>query len=169
MHRISASDEALNYLRRRSRTRAELCAHLAGKGYDEREIELAVEYLESFHYLDDFSYALNYIDMSIEKGRGDLRIRRELMDKGISSEIVDEAFCEHFTACDSVEDMRHAQLKRAAAQIADIAASLRGNCEIDDKLIAKIGRRLNSKGYDVEIISTVICAVREDRLSEYEV
>ena len=81
--RISASDEGLKYLQRRRRTEWEMRKHLAAKGYDEIEIDAAIEYLLSFRYIDDFVYALDYIEMSIGKGRGNMRIRRDLSDKGI--------------------------------------------------------------------------------------
>lgn len=162
--RLSASDEGLKLLQSTRRTEGEVRKHLAAKGYDESEIDAAVEYLISFRYVDDFAYALDYIEMSIGKGRGNMRIRRELSEKGIDDETIEDAFCEKAEEYDSFGDLKYLQVKRAIEQIRDLVYDK----DVDDKLLAKISRRLNGKGYEIDIIHAVIRAVREDRISEYE-
>ena len=148
--RISASDEGLKYLQRRRRTEWEMRKHLAAKGYDEIEIDAAIEYLLSFRYIDDFVYALDYIEMSIGKGRGNMRIRRELSDKGIDDETIEDAFCEKAEEYDSFSDLKYLQVRRAIEQIRDIVGNI-GDKAPDDKLLAKISRHLTGKDYETNI------------------
>ena len=64
---------------------------LVQKGYPQEIAESAVEAMKRAHYVDDARYARHYVQSRIA-GRSLRRIRAELMSKGISGELADEAF-----------------------------------------------------------------------------
>ena len=59
--------------------------------YPEEIIEEAVEYVASFHYIDDLRYAEDYITGHEDK-RSRKRIEQDLLGKGISREILEQAW-----------------------------------------------------------------------------
>ncbi|MBR7148980.1 MAG: RecX family transcriptional regulator [Firmicutes bacterium] len=87
----SCKEEALFWLEYGDRTEKEMVQHLKKKGYDEREIAECMAFLVDLSFIDDRRYALKFVEISMEKRRGPLRVRHELQEKGITGEIVDEA------------------------------------------------------------------------------
>ncbi|MBR7148977.1 MAG: RecX family transcriptional regulator [Firmicutes bacterium] len=87
----SCKDEALFWLEYGDRTEREMVQHLKKKDYDEREIAECMAFLVDLSFIDDRRYALRFVEISMEKRRGPLRIRHELQEKGIAGEVVDEA------------------------------------------------------------------------------
>ena len=92
-------DYALYLIEFRDRTEKELREKLVGKGYDEEQIEDTVEFLKNYGYLDDKRYATHFISDAINlKKWGKIRIRTELIRKGVDREIVEfaieDAFCD---------------------------------------------------------------------------
>ena len=87
----SCKDEALFWLEYGDRTEKEMVTHLVKKGYEEREIAECMAFLVDLSFIDDQRYALKFVDVSMEKCRGPLRIRHELAEKGIKGEVVDQA------------------------------------------------------------------------------
>ena len=97
-------DYALYLIEFRDRTEKELREKLVGKGYDEEQIEDTVEFLKNYGYIDDKRYASHFIHDAINlKKWGKIRIRSELLRKGIDREIVDFAIEDAFS---EIEDDR---------------------------------------------------------------
>ena len=95
--RRSAYLEALHLLARRELSVAECRARLADKDHPQDEIEPAIEHLLETGALDDRRVARAFVRTALNvKGRGRLRIQRELQEKGISREIVVDALAEAF-------------------------------------------------------------------------
>ena len=93
--RRSAYLDALHLLARRELSVAECRARLADKEHSHEEIDSAIEHLLETGGLDDRRVARAYVRTSLNvKGRGRLRIQRELQDKGISRDIAIEALAE---------------------------------------------------------------------------
>lgn len=141
---MDIKDVALKYLTSRARTRGEMEKHLREKGFEKEEIQETIQRLEQLHYLDDMDYCLRYFEYAFGKGRGTLRAKRELEEKGVSREIIQIAFEEY--------EAEESELDRARQQAAKIAAGK----EPDRKLMAKIGRRLTTMGYSSDVIYQVI-------------
>ena len=79
---------ALNLLLKGDRTRSQLLQKLQTDGYPMEIAEQAVEYAESFGYIDDRRYAENYLNgPGAKKSRMAARI--ELTRKGIDPELID--------------------------------------------------------------------------------
>ena len=84
---------AMNLLKSRSYTTARLRLKLQQGGYPEEVIREALEYVASFHYTDDLRYAVDFItDNDQRKSR--IRIEQDLRAKGISAEIIEQAWRE---------------------------------------------------------------------------
>lgn len=90
-NRRSCRDDALFWLEYGDRTEKEMVQRLKKKGYSEREIAETMEFLKEYSLMDDERYALKFVEMAMEKGRGPLRIRHQLQEKGISSAVADAA------------------------------------------------------------------------------
>lgn len=96
---------AMHLLEKMDRTRAELKKKLEQSGYPTKAVEAALEYVESFHYIDDVRYAARYIEFQKSK-KGKARLKMELLQKGISAEIVARALEEAEEQMDTKETIR---------------------------------------------------------------
>lgn len=84
---------AMNLLQSREYTRAKLREKLKDGYYPAQIIEEALDYVESYHYIDDLRYAKEYIRQA-ENSRSKKRIEQDLMKKGVSGELIEKAFLE---------------------------------------------------------------------------
>lgn len=82
---------AMNLLKSREYTTAQLRNKLQQGFYPETVIEQALEYVASFHYTDDLRYALDYITYH-ESSRSRRRIEQDLQTKGIARETIEKAW-----------------------------------------------------------------------------
>lgn len=82
---------AMNLLKSREYTTAQLRMKLKQGLYPEEVIEDALEYVASFHYTDDCRYALDYIIYNADK-KSRRRMEQDLAAKGISAGILEQAF-----------------------------------------------------------------------------
>ena len=73
-------------------------------GYTAWAVEKAIEYVKSYHYLDDFRYATAYIAYHGNK-KSKKQIKFELLQKGVSSEIVSQ--------CTETEEQQEADVIRS--------------------------------------------------------
>ena len=152
---MDIKDAALKYLAHRPRTCAEMKKHLQTKDYEDAEIQEALEMLKEFRYLDDPDYCCQYISYACGKGRGFLRIRRELEEKGVDREAIEIAFAD----CEPEES----ELERAARQAAKIAQGE----QVNEKLLGRIGRRLTGLGYSTDVVYEIIGRyMRKDGIGE---
>ena len=96
---INSRDYALRLIEFRDRTEKELREKLAAKGCNEEQIEDTVEFLKNYGYIDDGRYASHFTHDAINlKKWGKIRIRTELLRKGIDRETaefaIEDAFAE---------------------------------------------------------------------------
>lgn len=91
---------AMHLLQKMDWTKADLRRKLEQSGYPVQAVEAALDYVESFHYIDDARYAAMYIENQKSR-KGMARIRMELVQKGVSSEIIQQAFEEAEEKTDS--------------------------------------------------------------------
>lgn len=88
-----AAARAMKLLLYKGRTRQELRTRLLEEGFPEEQTSKAIEYCQSFGYVNDEKYAENYIaSMKFRKSRN--MIRRELEDRGVTEEEISQAFDE---------------------------------------------------------------------------
>ena len=111
--------------------------------------------LEEYKYIDDFSYSVMYFRYGFEKGRGVMRIRRELSEKGVGSDVIDMAYEE----LEEVPDQYETARKIAMEMIRDMDME---EMEYDEKrrIKARIGRRLAGRGFPSDVIYKVLDSLR---------
>lgn len=101
---ISIRDYALRLIEFRDRTKKELYDKLREKGYSENDIDDEIEFLKSYGYINDRRFAEHYTNDAINlKKWGKIRIRTELIRKGIDRDIIDDSIEEAFL---DIEDDR---------------------------------------------------------------
>lgn len=84
---------AMNLLQKREYTEMQLRRKLMEGFYPEECIEEALAYVASFHYTDDLRYAVSYIE-DHEDSKSRLRMEQDLMAKGISKTVLEQAWLE---------------------------------------------------------------------------
>ncbi len=85
----SIRNTALDILARREHTRLELSRKLKAKDFSEHEIEELLEVLGQEGLQSDERYAESYVNMRRNRGYGPLKIKQELQQRGVSSDLVD--------------------------------------------------------------------------------
>ena len=146
---MDIKDSALRYLGPRARTCREMKEHLQAKGFSQQEIEEVIRELSQLHYLDDQDYCRPYFDYAFGKGKGASRVKRELEQKGVDRATIEIAFEEY--------ESEETEMERAKKQAAKIAAGK----QIDEKLMAKMGRRLTGLGYRSDVVYQIIGSYME--------
>ena len=150
----SAMEVASDYLANRMRTVAEVRKRLSEKEFDESEIDETINDLIGLRYLDDYDYAKRYYEHNAEKKRGSFRAMRELEEKGVDKETIKFAL-EDFKFESKVDEYKMA-LSVAENEIENAKV-------VDEKLIGKIARGLNTRGYRKDDIFRVLEKVREGK------
>ena len=84
-----ATLRAMHILERTDKTEAQLRRKLEESEYPKEAVESAIAYVTSYGYLDDRRYAEHYIEGK-KQGKGKARLKMELVQKGISREIIEE-------------------------------------------------------------------------------
>ena len=84
---VRAKKKALHLLERMDRTEQQLYRKLADGGYPDQVAKEAVDYVKSYHYIDDVRYARSYIE-SRKAAKSLRQIERELYQKGITTAII---------------------------------------------------------------------------------
>jgi regulatory protein len=113
----SARAAALRMLGRRDLTRAEIASRLAERGFGVSDIESALDRLVSDRLIDDRRTAASHVRLASQiKGRGPLRIRRELEARGIAAEVV-KAAVDEISPDDDIRAIRaYLERKRVPAR-----------------------------------------------------
>lgn len=84
---------AMALLKEKPYTERQLSDKLKDGGYPEEIRRAAIDYVKSFHYVDDASYAKDYITQQMDT-RSRMRIEQDLQKRGIRKEIIQAAFDE---------------------------------------------------------------------------
>lgn len=90
-----AKKRCLNLLQKRPYTEHKLRGKLEEGYYTEDIIEDAIGYVKSFHYIDDYEYACQYIFYHKES-ESRKKIEEKLMIKGIKRDILQKAFTDSY-------------------------------------------------------------------------
>jgi regulatory protein len=105
-----ARKKAMDFLARREYGEAELTRKLIGKGFDSDAAEEAVAKLASEGLQSDARFAENFAQSRINQGKGPVRIRMELGQRGISDAAIHAALED--AAIDWVELAREIRVKK---------------------------------------------------------
>lgn len=87
---------ALDYIYRYPKTEQELKIKLLQKWYLERDVDNTIEYLHWKWYVDDEKFTESYINWeAINKGKPIFRVKKKLMEKWISKDIINKVCREY--------------------------------------------------------------------------
>ena len=149
----SAMDFCLRKLSYSMRTEHELKKLMETAEYTEEEIIEALLSLKDFGYIDDNRYAEEFFKLGKSKGWSKMRIERELSLRGVGAGISRDIIEELSSEIDEREEAFLIAKKMLDAHISSGKA-------FDEKIKAKIGRRLISLGYNEGICYHVINKLR---------
>ena len=139
---VSIRRAAMNLLARREHGHVELARKLLQRGADAQMIEVELQRLTEDGLLSEERYLESYIRSRANASRGPMRIREELIQRGLDRSEVEQAL--RAAEIDWDENMRDLWQRRFAGQITDLK----------DK--AKQSRFLAQRGYAVEAIRRLL-------------
>lgn len=149
--RFLCREKALTRLASRSRSRHEILQFLKKKGFSEYIVNDTVQQILESGYLDDFSYALDYI--RIRKSRktvGKNALIRELNQKGVPRTIISRAIRESDADRDDMDEMFRIAKKKYD--------SIRNR----KNRLAKVGQFLQGRGFEFGSIRSVLNRLKAD-------
>lgn len=148
---MDINDVAVRYLAYRARTAKEMYDYLLKKGYDEEGINKTIENLKELKYIDDVSYVNQYIRYGFSKRKALYRIKRELNQKGVNQYDIEDGI--YMFEDENEIDINQIEKANAKREVEKILGS---KDEIDQKLLDKAGRRLNTLGYPTGMIFSIL-------------
>lgn len=159
--KMDAFDRAAGYLAVQPRTRAEIRAYLKKKEYSPLEIDEAMERLQEYNYADDAAYAESFIRQSAARGWGRRKMEQELTKRGVSREDMEAAW-------NALEDQGGEdaaalfdEKKRALETgVKMTKQQLTEGKELDEKFLARVGRRLSGQGFRADTVYFVVNKLR---------
>lgn len=137
-----ATKRAMNLLQKKDYTEKKLRDKLKEGLYPEECIDAAIEYVKSYHYLDDERFARDYITYHMEI-RSRNRILQDLSGKGISKELCERLMNEIYE--ESNEDVESEQIQK-------LLIKKHYDKDMDYKDKQKIMAFLMRRGYSMESI-----------------
>ena len=147
--------ETYKLAKNQGKTRKQIIDKLKSGLYPENIIYKVIEYLEEYNLINDKRYAMLYLDYkkSVYSKR---KIIQDLYTKGISKELIDEAFMESdFSEDDSISSVLKKRAKRY-----DLS---------DSKDLQKLYRYLVGKGYSFSMVKKAVDNyILEQKNSFYE-
>jgi len=147
----SAYVDGLHLLARRELTVKQLRERLVDRDHARDEIDRAVERLLETRALDDARVAAAYVRTALKvKGRGRLRIQRELQEMGVERDVASEALAEAFGDVDE-----------RALIAAALKKKLRGKPKIDTPAeYARVYQFLMRQGFSPAGVTAALRAYR---------
>ncbi len=140
-----AKQKALAILKYMDRTEQELILKLKQADYTDNIISDVITYIKKYHYIDDLRYAINYI-RSKKDTKSKRQIYGELIQKGVTKENIEQAFCEEY------EDEDTALQKAIKKKTNDI-----NNLPEEEKV--KLISSLYRKGFQLDSIKKYINSI----------
>ena len=138
-----AKKRAMHLLEKMDRTKADIRSKLRRNGYPDEAINAAIEYIESYNYLNDERYAYMYV-RNYCNSRSRNRIMQDLYRKGVDKDTINNAIESEYTV-DEEELINMYIIKRGYD--AD-------NASMKDR--DKMFRFLISKGFPLDEIQRLI-------------
>ena len=138
---------AYSFLSYKQRSRNEIVKKLKQKKVSDNTIDEVIELLLKQKYIDDKTYAKNYIDDKINsKPIGKRLAKLKLFEKGIDKELIEETLNESYT--------EETETELAVRLLSKYEKKLKSDDPLERK--SKCFRYLLSKGFDYETIRRAI-------------
>ncbi len=148
-----AFGKAVDYLARAMKTTKQMSDYLAKKGYSADVVSCVIEKLKGYKYLDDEAYTRLSTQQSKTR-KGERRIKQELLNKGISHQQVDTQ-----VQIDGDEQLQSADL---------LAQKYLKNKERDVKTMQKLQRFLLYRGFNFDVVNTVIRKYKNSQIDDFD-
>ena len=150
MHKIlpkRAKKRCLMLLQKRDYTEEELRRKLRDGEYPAACIDEAIEYVKSYHYVDDFRYCMSYISCHGDKYSRQ-QILSRLLAKGVEKNCILQAYEESMDKGEvaSEEELIYAALAKKHFDISTV----------DNKTRQKMYRHLLYKGFSADGVSRIL-------------
>lgn len=142
-----AKMKAMHLLEQMDRTEAELYSKLKDSGYPEDAISAAIEYVRSYHYIDDERYARNYVRCH-QENKSVRRMTMDLRNKGVPDHLIQLAL-EEENETDPMAQIRRLLEKKKFDLLNEDRKKAR-------KELARAYRFLGSRGFDAIDIGNAI-------------
>lgn len=139
-------EAALRIIEKNYKTEKEVRDKLKQKGYEENAIEYSIKFLKEYNFINDNYYAKAFISDKLST-MGSQKIKYNLIQKGISKEIIDEELVNI-----NKENEKSIALDMAKKKVGIIRKKETDNYKISGKLY----RYLISKGYEMSIVSDIV-------------
>ncbi|HEU4828242.1 MAG TPA: regulatory protein RecX [Gemmatimonadales bacterium] len=141
---------ALRALELRPYAHADLARRLVRRGHAREAVTAALDEVSGMGLLDDAAFARTYVETRTARGRGPVRIRRDLMSMGVAREAADAAIAAQWP--DGTEDpaLPLELATRRAAQLGDLPRPVKRR-----RLLAYLMRR----GFSGRTVNQVVTRV----------
>lgn len=150
--KLRAKKKAMSLLQHMDRTEWELRSKLEKGEFSKEAVEEAVEYVRSFHYIDDARYALRFVEI-YSASRSVQRLRQDLLKRHVPEEYIE-------IALDEIDRDDTKALNKELEKL------LRGRSELSYEEKQKIASKLYRKGFRLEDIFRRIDQWQENREDE---
>ncbi len=134
---------ALHLLEKQDRSEQNLRDKLREGGYPSEIIDIAIDYINDYGYLDDARMAASHVRF-YQESRSKKRIKQDLLNKGVAPDVIDRVIEEEYT----VDELDLIQ------ELMDKKHYDRENATYDDK--AKMYRFLAGRGYSSDTIKRAL-------------
>ena len=134
---------AMHLLEKQDRSEKNLRDKLKEGGYSDDIIDVAIDYINSYGYLDDARMAASHIRF-YQDSRSRQRLKQDLLNKGVSPDVIDRVMEEEYTGSEEELIKRLIEKKHYDPDTATY----------EDR--GKIYRFLASKGFSSESINRVL-------------
>jgi regulatory protein len=141
---------ALRSIERRAFARADLGRRLRRKGHAPEAIEAALERMAEHGLLDDAAFAANYVETRSARGRGPLRLIRDLMAMGVERSLIDRTVAAH-EADSEGSDVPLTLATKRAGQLRDLSRPVKRR-----RVLAYLARRGFSGRKITELVARIV-------------
>lgn len=143
---IRCKNSALRIIEKSYKTEKEVIEKLRLKGYGDTAINRSIEFLKEYNFINDLNYTKAFINDKLNSV-GSQKIKYNLLQKGISKEIIEEELYNS-----NKENERNVAFNLAKKKVNIIKKKENDNYKISGKLY----RYLISKGYSYDITNEVV-------------
>ncbi len=147
-----ARRRCLHLLEYSPRTAYQLKKRLIDDGFSAEQAEDAIQYAQSFGYVDDGNYAMEYVRTACQK-KSKRQLSIQLSRRGVDSDSIEEAL-------DAYSDEQENTVRRLAQK------RLRQKPPQSDDDLMKAVRSLVSKGFPYEMAKRAVWELRDEFLPE---
>ncbi len=145
---IKCLDQAYRLLARRDHGRNELVQKLVARGFDNAQIENAIEELISKGYIDDQKLCPVYANARVKKLLlGPMKLRHDLQAKGFDLSLAEQVVAEIFCDDEATFDIAIKSARRKLRTLADSDESTQKQ---------KVFRHLANRGFDNDTARRVV-------------